>query len=47
MPVTVAPQFSNWIGNLELMPRTLNWRKSDEVGERQWSHLRRLTRASQ
>ena len=34
-PVSKAPRFENWIGNLELMPRTLNRRKSDKMGYRQ------------
>ena len=31
VPVSKAPRFENWIGNLEFMPRTLNRRKSDRV----------------
>ena len=42
VPVAVAPTFCNWIGNLEFMPRTLNRRKSDKMGERQRSHLAKL-----
>lgn len=45
VPVAVAPEFANWIGNLEFMPRTLNRRKSGSMGERQWSHLRKLRAA--
>ncbi|NCF84738.1 MAG: hypothetical protein GWQ08_04300 [Verrucomicrobiaceae bacterium] len=39
MPVSVAPEFGNWIGNLEFMPQTLNRRKSDKMGERQRAML--------
>jgi hypothetical protein len=42
VPVSKAPRFENWIGNLEFMPRTLNRRKSNKMGERQRSHLARL-----
>ncbi len=42
VPVAVAPAFSNWIGNLEFMPRSLNRWKSDKMGERQRSHLAKL-----
>ncbi|MDC3255303.1 hypothetical protein OAV21_02800 [bacterium] len=42
VPVSKAPQFESWIGNLEFMPRTLNRRKSNKMGERQRSHLARL-----
>ncbi len=42
VPVSMAPQFEVWIGNLEFMPRTLNRRKSDKMGGRQRSHLTRL-----
>ena len=42
VPVSKAPQFESWIGNLEFMLRTLNQRKSDKMGDRQRSHLARL-----
>ena len=42
VPVSKAPRFENWGGNLEFMPMTLNRRKSDKMGERQRSHLARL-----
>ncbi|MDB4632699.1 hypothetical protein OAG35_02310 [bacterium] len=42
VPVSKAPRFENWIGNLEFMPRTLNRRKSNKMGERQKSHLAKL-----
>jgi hypothetical protein len=45
VPVSKAPRFENWIGNLEFMPRTLNRRKSGKMGERQRSHLARLLNA--
>lgn len=46
VPVAVAPEFGNWIGNLEFMPRTLNRRKGAKMGERQWSHYRKLIDAA-
>ncbi len=45
VPVSKASRFENWIGNLEFMPRTLNRRKSDKMGERQKSHLAKLLEA--
>ncbi|MDB4632756.1 hypothetical protein OAG85_03625 [Verrucomicrobiales bacterium] len=45
VPVSKAPRFENWIGNLEFMPRTLNRRKSNKMGERQKSHLAKLLEA--
>ena len=42
VPISKAPRFENWIGNLEFMPRSLNRRKSDKMGERQISHLAKL-----
>jgi len=42
VPVSKAPRFENWIGNLEFMPRMLNRRKSDKMGDRQRSHLAKL-----
>ena len=42
VPVSKAPRFENWIGNLEFMLMTLNRRKGDKMGERQRSHLARL-----
>ena len=45
VPVSKAPQFELWIGNLEFMPRTLNRRKSDKMGVRQRSHLAKLLEA--
>ncbi|MDB4729999.1 hypothetical protein OAF58_00780 [bacterium] len=46
-PVSKAPRFENWIGNLEFMPRTLNRRKSDKMGERQEAMLNKLRAASE
>ena len=46
-PVSKAPRFENWIGNLEFMPRTLNRRKSDRMGERQEAMLNKLRAASE
>ena len=45
VPVSKAPRFENWIGNLEFMPRTLNRRKSDKMGVRQEAMLRKLRAA--
>ena len=45
VPVSKTPRFENWIGNLEFMPRTLNRRKSDKMGDRQRSHLAKLLEA--
>lgn len=42
LPVSKFPQFSKAFWNLELMPRTLNRRKSDSVGQRQIDLLRRV-----
>ena len=39
VPVSVAPEFGNWIGNLEFMPQTLNRRKANTMGDRQRSWL--------
>ena len=45
VPVSEAPTFSSWIGNLEFMPMTLNRRKGNKMGERQRSHLAKLLEA--
>lgn len=45
VPVSKALQFENWIGNLEFMPRTLNRRKSDKMGDRQEAMMRKLRAA--
>ncbi len=45
VPVSKAPRFENWIGNLEFMPMTLSRRKSDKMGERQEAMLNKLRAA--
>jgi hypothetical protein len=42
LPVAKFPQFSKEFWNLELMPRTLNRRKGDSVGQRQLDLLRKI-----
>lgn len=42
LPVSKFPQFSKEFWNLELMPRTLNRRKGDSVGQRQLDLLKRI-----
>lgn len=37
VPVSLAPEVGNELANLELLPQTVNRRKSDRVGERQLS----------
>ena len=44
LPVAKFPQFSKEFWNLELMPRTLNRRKSDSVGQRQLDLLKKVMR---
>ncbi len=46
VPVSIHPEFSNWIGNLELMPKALNRKKSNKMGQRQYSYLKLLREAS-
>ena len=47
VPVSKAPRFENWIGNLEFMPQTLNRRKGNKLTARSSSHLKKLTAALQ
>jgi hypothetical protein len=42
LPVAKFPQYGKEFWNLELMPQTLNRRKSDKVGQRQMDLLRKL-----
>jgi hypothetical protein len=42
LPVAKFPQYGKEFWNLELMPRTLNRRKGDAVGQRQLDLLRKL-----
>lgn len=35
LPRSVVPELDNRLFNLEFMPDTLNWDKSDKIGERQ------------
>lgn len=45
VPVSLAPEIGNELANLELLPKTVNRRKSNRVGERQWSLAEELHRA--
>ncbi len=45
VPVSLAPEIGNQLANLELMPATLNRRKSNRVGPRQAAHARSLHQA--
>jgi hypothetical protein len=45
VPVSLAPEIGNELANLELMPATLNRRKSNRVGPRQAAHARILHQA--
>lgn len=45
VPVSLAPEIGNELANLELMPATLNRRKSNRVGSRQAAHARTLHHA--
>jgi hypothetical protein len=45
IPVSVVPVLGNEMANLELMPRTLNRRKSNTMGQRQRDYLRRFKAA--
>lgn len=38
VPVSLAPELGNELANLELMPASLNRRKSNRVGQRQWAY---------
>lgn len=42
VPRSLAPEVENELANLELLPASLNRRKSDRVGERQLAHARQL-----
>lgn len=42
LPVAKFPQYGKEFWNLELMPQTLNRRKSDKVGQGQMDLLRRV-----
>ncbi|MHB1305633.1 MAG: hypothetical protein ACYDC1_16400 [Limisphaerales bacterium] len=37
VPVSLAPELDTVLANLEMLPESLNRRKSNRVGERQWS----------
>ncbi len=38
VPVSLAPELGNELANLELMPASLNRRKSNRIGQRQWAY---------
>ena len=42
VPVSLAPETGNELANLEMLPMTLNRRKSDNVGQRQLALARKL-----
>lgn len=42
VPYSLAPEVGNDLANLEMLPRTLNRRKSNLVNERQLAHAERL-----
>lgn len=42
IPVAIAPELSNTIANLELMPLRLNQSKGDSIGDRQRSLAKKL-----
>lgn len=42
IPVSVAPEIGNELANLEMLPMTLNRRKSDKVGQRQLALAQKL-----
>lgn len=43
LPLALYPEYDREFWNLELMPRTLNRRKGDSMGPRQWALLDRVT----
>lgn len=45
VPLSLAPEVGNELANLEMMPATLNRKKSNQVGERQLSHAKKLLEA--
>lgn len=45
VPVSLAPELGNELANLEMLPQTINRRKSARVGERQLAHARKLSDA--
>lgn len=45
VPLSLAPEVGNELANLEMMPASLNRRKSNQVGERQLSHAKKLLEA--
>ena len=42
VPFSLAPECGNELANLEMLPKTLNRKKSNHVGERQISHAEKL-----
>jgi hypothetical protein len=45
VPYSLAPEVGNELANLEMLPRTLNRRKSNRVGQRQLDQAERLFQA--
>jgi hypothetical protein len=42
VPFSLAPECGNELANLEMLPKTLNRKKSNHVGDRQISHAEKL-----
>ncbi len=42
VPISLAPEVGNELANLEMLPKTLNRKKSNQVGERQLSYAEKL-----
>ena len=42
VPFSLAPEIGNELANLEMLPKSLNRRKSNHVGERQLAHAEKL-----
>jgi 5-methylcytosine-specific restriction endonuclease McrA len=45
VPISLAPEVGNELANLEMLPKTLNRKKSNQVGERQLSYAEKLCTA--
>lgn len=42
VPFSLAPEVGNELANLEMLPKTLNRKKSDQVGQRQLDYAKKL-----
>jgi 5-methylcytosine-specific restriction endonuclease McrA len=45
VPVSLAPELGNELANLEMLPKSINRKKSNRVGERQWELAQQFHRA--